>query len=107
MHLDHRIVADPQMLDGRPVIEGTQVRAGGVLEQIAAGKSVEQAARDLAISVEDAHAALAYAARRLDAPIAGDDPLLALAGIIDSGHPGWADDHDRLFGDPAIDDRSQ
>lgn len=93
-----RIVADPETQDGKPVIEGTQVRAGAVLQPIAAGKGVEQAARDLAITAEDAQAALDYAAQRLDEGAIAADPLRALAGIIDSRDPGWADDHDRLFG---------
>jgi uncharacterized protein (DUF433 family) len=40
--MDERIVIDPQICNGRPVIRGTRITAQTVLEMLGAGDSVEE-----------------------------------------------------------------
>jgi uncharacterized protein (DUF433 family) len=40
--MDERIVIDPQICNGRPVVRGTRITAQTVLEMLAAGDSVEE-----------------------------------------------------------------
>ena len=60
-----RIVFDPRVMAGRPVIRGTRVTVDLVLELLAAGMEPEGIAEDYGISVEDMRAALLYAAEVL------------------------------------------
>ncbi len=60
-----RIVADPSIRAGRPVIQGSRVPVDVVVGQMAAGLSVEQVADEYAITREDVLAALGYAAQVL------------------------------------------
>jgi len=60
-----RIVADPSIRAGRPVIEGSRVPVDVVVGQMAAGLSVEQVADEYALTREDVLAALGYAAHVL------------------------------------------
>ncbi|PNV77605.1 MAG: hypothetical protein C0200_05310 [Thermoproteota archaeon] len=60
-----RIVVDPQVMTGKPVIRGTRITVDLVLELLAAGMSPEEIAEDYKISIEDVRAALLYAARIL------------------------------------------
>jgi uncharacterized protein (DUF433 family) len=60
-----RVVADPAIRAGRPVIEGSRVPVDVVVGQMAAGLSVEQVADEYAITREDVLAALGYAAQVL------------------------------------------
>ena len=62
------IVADPDILSGRPVVEGTQVPVSTLIEQVAAGKSLDEVAREYGVSVEDVRTALEYAAWRTADP---------------------------------------
>jgi len=59
-----RIVVDPQIMLGKPVIRGTRITVEILLEKLAAGISVEEILDDYpAISREDVMAALSYAQR--------------------------------------------
>jgi uncharacterized protein (DUF433 family) len=60
-----RIVVDPQVMTGKPVIRGTRITVDLVLELLAAGMSPEEIAQDYRISIEDIRAVLLYAARVL------------------------------------------
>lgn len=60
-----RIVIDPDVMAGKPVIRGTRITVDLVLELLAAGMSPEEIAKDYKIDVEDVRAALLYAARIL------------------------------------------
>ena len=60
-----RIIADPLIRFGKPVIEGTRVPVSLIVGAVAAGDSWAEIAREYAISEEDIRAALAHAARRL------------------------------------------
>lgn len=56
------IVADPAILAGLPVIEGTQVPVSTLIAQVATGKRIEDVARDHGVTVADVRSALEYAA---------------------------------------------
>ena len=61
-----RIVIDPKVMAGKPVIRGTRITVDLILELLAAGMTPQEIARDYDISVEDVRAALLYAARVLE-----------------------------------------
>ncbi len=61
----HRIVVDPRVMAGKPIIRGTRITVDMILELLASGMSAEEIAEDYRISVEDMRAALLYAARVL------------------------------------------
>ncbi|HVF58429.1 MAG TPA: DUF433 domain-containing protein [Thermoanaerobaculia bacterium] len=57
-----RIVVDPNILVGKPVIKGTRVPVEIVIGQLAAGLTIDEVADAYGITREDVLAALAYAA---------------------------------------------
>ena len=61
-----RIVIDPKIMLGKPVIKGTRLTVELVLEKVAYGETVEDLRRDYPFLTEDdIRAALLYAAKRL------------------------------------------
>lgn len=60
MHMD-RIVIDPEVRHGKPVIRGTRVAVDLVLGSLAGGMTAEDVAQEYGITREDVMAALAYA----------------------------------------------
>ena len=60
-----RIVVDPRIMAGKPVIKGTRITVDMILELLASGMSPEEIAEDYEISVEGVRAALLYTARVL------------------------------------------
>ena len=60
-----RIVVNPRVMAGKPVIRDTRITVDLILELLAAGMEPEEIAEDYKISVEDVRAALLYAARVL------------------------------------------
>jgi uncharacterized protein (DUF433 family) len=62
-----RIVVDPTVRFGKPVIKGTRVPAELVVAKLAGGMSVDEVADEYEITVEDVRAALGYAANVLAA----------------------------------------
>lgn len=67
MKVAPRVVADPKVCFGKPVIEGTRVSVELVLGQLAGGMSVEAVCEEYALTREDVLAALAYAAQTVAA----------------------------------------
>ena len=64
-----RITVDPDQCGGRPCIRGLRMRVIDVLQLLASGESPEQILTDYPyLELEDIHASLEYAARRLDHP---------------------------------------
>ena len=63
--LIRRIVLDPRVMGGKPVIRGTRITVDMILELLAAGMKPEEIAEDYMITVEDVRAALLYAAKTL------------------------------------------
>jgi uncharacterized protein (DUF433 family) len=57
-----RIIADPNVLVGKPVIKGTRISVELVMDLLAAGYSPDQICRQYDhLTLEDIHACLAYA----------------------------------------------
>lgn len=65
-----RIVSNPKIMMGKPVIEGTRITVELVLEKLAEGCSMAQLVESYPRLTEDAiRAALAFAARSLGAEL--------------------------------------
>ena len=61
-----RIVLDPKIMLGKPVIKGTRLTAEIIIEKIAYGETTEEILKDYPfITEEDIRATLLYAAKRL------------------------------------------
>ena len=61
-----RIVMDPKIMLGKPVIKGTRLTVELIVEKIAFGATVETLKKDYPFLTEDdVRAALLYAAKRL------------------------------------------
>ena len=62
MNLATRIVADPEVVHGRPRIAGTRMRVVDVLDLLAAGATVDEIIGDCPyVTAEDVQACIAYA----------------------------------------------
>lgn len=63
-----RIVSDPKVMLGKPVVRGTRVTVEILVEKLAAGLSVEGVLKDYPqLDREDIRAALAYASNAVGA----------------------------------------
>ncbi len=89
-----RVVADPAILAGKPIIAGTRISVSALVREIAAGKTIEAVVREHGLSPDDVRAALDYAATRADEVTPSDssssfaERLTALrAQIVASGDP--------------------
>ncbi len=60
---EDRIVIDPEVRHGKPVMKGTRVPVDVILGSLAGGMSVEEVAKEYGISKEDVLAAIEYAAK--------------------------------------------
>ncbi len=60
-----RIVVDPQVRFGKPMIEGTRVPVELVVAKLAGGMTVEEVAEEYELTPEAVRATLGYAARVL------------------------------------------
>ncbi len=59
-----RIIADPKVMLGKPVVKGTRITVELVLERLAGGASVDDLLRSYPLLVrEDVHEALLFAAQ--------------------------------------------
>ena len=71
-----RIIANPEILGGKPVIEGTRISVEHVLGLLANGMSNEEIIAEYPIlSEESIRAVLGYAARALQNDIVVDAPV--------------------------------
>ncbi|HEX8301470.1 DUF433 domain-containing protein [Sphingomonas sp.] len=62
-----RVVIDPEVCGGRPIVAGTRMRVSDVLDALASSVSVEELLADFPyITREDINACLAYGARAVD-----------------------------------------
>jgi uncharacterized protein (DUF433 family) len=61
--LEERIVVDPKIAHGKPVVRGTRVPVAVILEALAGGMEIEETALEYGIGQEDVRAAIGYAAR--------------------------------------------
>jgi len=60
-----RIVVDPDVRFGRPIVEGTRVPVELVIGKLAGGMTIEEVCAEYELAREDVHAALSYAANVL------------------------------------------
>ena len=61
-----RIVVDPKIMIGKPVIKGTRLPVEIIVEKVAYGATIEDLRRDYPfLKEEDIRAALLYAAKRI------------------------------------------
>jgi len=58
-----RIVIDPKVRHGKPVIKGTRVSIDVILGSLAGGMSVDEVAEEYGITRDDVLAAIEYAAK--------------------------------------------
>ena len=64
--MDDRIVIDPKICHGRPVIRGTRTPVAIVVGSLAGGMTFDDVHREYGLSAEDVRAALQYASELLD-----------------------------------------
>ncbi|MCD6574005.1 MAG: DUF433 domain-containing protein [Thermoplasmata archaeon] len=60
---EDKIVIDPEIRHGKPVIRGARVPVDIILGSIAGGMSIEEVAEEYGIKKEDVLAAIEYAAK--------------------------------------------
>jgi uncharacterized protein (DUF433 family) len=60
---EDRIVIDPAVRHGKPIIKGTRVPLEIILGSLAGGMEIEEIVKEYDLQKEDVLAALAYAAR--------------------------------------------
>lgn len=65
--MHERIVVDPEIQHGKPVIRGTRVPVVRILGGLAGGMTGEELCREYGIAPEDVRAALEYAAEVIEA----------------------------------------
>lgn len=68
-----RIVVDPNVRFGKPIIRGTRVPVALVLAKLAGGMTADSLLEEFALTPEDVQAALSYAAKL----VAGEELLIA------------------------------
>lgn len=61
-----RIVIDPGIQGGRPVIKGTRIPVARIVGALSAGATAEELKEDYGLNQEDIRAALAYAAKSVE-----------------------------------------
>jgi uncharacterized protein (DUF433 family) len=62
--MTERIIIDPQICNGRPVVKGTRITVQTILEFLAAGDSVEDVLEEYpSLTKEDVGASLAWVSR--------------------------------------------
>ncbi len=64
--VNNRIIIDPNIQHGKPVIRGTRVPVARILEGLAGGMSIQEVVREYEITEEDVRAALAFAGDLID-----------------------------------------
>ena len=80
---DDRIAIDPAVWGGRPIIAGTRVRVGDVLEMLAGGATAAEIVEDFPYLAEaDVSAALAYAATAITAARGGRPNCWAMVRMV-------------------------
>ncbi len=67
--MNDRIVIDPEIQHGKPVIRGTRVPVARIVGGLAGGMTEGEMMREYDITMEDIRAALAYAAQLVEGEI--------------------------------------
>lgn len=105
-----RIVVDPNVRFGKPVVRGTRVTAELVVAKLAGGMSLQDVADEYGLTGEDVRAALSYAASVLAAEevratawvatflVDEDMPRSTAAALRQAGHQAMLRPVDRPIG---------
>ena len=64
--MNEKIVIDPEICHGKPIIRGTRMPVAFVVGSLAGGMSVDDVVREYALTREDVLAALAFAGELVD-----------------------------------------
>lgn len=64
--MNERIVIDPKICHGKPVVRGTRTPVAIVVGSLAGGMTNEEVQREYDLTADDIHAALAFAAQRVE-----------------------------------------
>lgn len=64
--MDERIVIDPAVQHGKPVIRGTRVTVARIVGGLAGGMTAAEVSEEYGVTDEDVRAALDFAARRIE-----------------------------------------
>lgn len=64
--MDSRVVIDPKVCHGKPVIDGTRTPVAIVVGSLAGGMSFEDVQREYGLTIEDIRAALKFASELLE-----------------------------------------
>jgi uncharacterized protein (DUF433 family) len=64
--MNDRIVIDPAIQHGKPVIRGTRVPVVRILGGLAGGMDIEEVTQEYGVTEEDVRAALAYASEVIE-----------------------------------------
>jgi len=67
--MNDRIVIDPQIQHGKPVIRGTRVPVARIVGGLAGGMTKEEVIREYEVREEDVLAALNYAAQLIETEV--------------------------------------
>lgn len=65
--MHERIVIDPEIQHGKPIIRGTRLPITRIIGGLAGGMTVEEVCREYEVSEEDVRAVLEYANEVIDA----------------------------------------
>lgn len=61
-----RIVVDPKIMVGKPIIKGTRIAVYEIINRIAQGQTFKEITEDLEITIDDIKASLAYAGQLVE-----------------------------------------
>lgn len=75
--MNDRIVIDPEIQHGKPVIRGTRVPVARIVGGLAGGMTKEEIIREYEIGEEDVRAALNYAAQLIEGEVFRPLPTVA------------------------------
>jgi uncharacterized protein (DUF433 family) len=64
--MEDRVIIDPAIQHGKPVIRGTRVPIARILGGLAGGMTVEEVVREYVVTEGDVRAALEYASRLIE-----------------------------------------
>ena len=67
--MNDRIVIDPEIQHGKPVIRGTRVPVARIVGGLAGGMTEQELVREYEVTVEDIRAALTYAAQLVETEV--------------------------------------
>lgn len=64
--MNDRVIIDPEIQHGKPIIRGTRVPVARIVGGLAGGMTIEEIVREYEVSEQDVFAALSFAAEVID-----------------------------------------